>query len=94
MTADQPAPLDLGAVRERAGYRSAAGFASPEGRAADIDSADDVPALLAEVERLRAEIGSFIDGCLYVSTSHADPTTQDNHRSIAFDLRAILDPRP
>ena len=50
--------LDLDAIRERAGYRSAAGFASPDGRAADIDSADDVPALLAEVERLRGEIGS------------------------------------
>jgi len=46
--------LDLDAIRERAGYRSAAGFASPDGRAADIDSADDVPALLAEIERLRA----------------------------------------
>ena len=47
--------LDLDAIRERAGYRSAAGFASPDGRAADIDSADDVPALLAEVERLRGD---------------------------------------
>ena len=62
--------LDLDAIRERAGYRSAAGFASPDGRAADIDSADDVPALLAEVERLRAVVSDAWEAGLAAAKLH------------------------
>jgi len=93
--------LDLDAIRERAGYRSAAGFASPDGRAADIDSADDVPALLAEVERLRAVVEA-VEAVMTkigrwhntehdrVFTGRAGPELRDTLRQVYKDLRAAL----
>jgi len=82
MTAPTP---DLDAIRARVEAATYLGGETQE-------VADDALALLAEVARLRRELGSFIDGCLYVSRSHADQCTRDCHRSIAEDLRAIVHP--